>query len=897
MKQIFVSIILLVSVCLNSHAISSRAYLKPENGHRLLMVDEKPFIIIGAQINPWWAYGGTPATAQAREQFFDISEYCNMSVVGIPLMWGSCVEVTQDQYSMDALHYYITKCEEHHMKMVLIFMGSVTGGTANGYNFTPQYIIDTANQYYRNADGDNTYHWVRGAGTAGLSGLDYYSICPNSPGFQDRSKKALQRVLEYLRDYDVNRTVIAIEIDSEIGSYLFAVVNPDDPNNSTDPYALGKRQGENQNGHRCRCNQCNIKYATFDTDYPQYKNDPEHDSKFMAVQFANHYKGSYDLVKSSYPIPTYCNQINSRLWQGWRYEEDPSVFLSLVPSIDFAGPTVMKTEQIQWLIDDLGVFMNLPGVPAGRNISFIAEADTGYQPNIEATFWYPVYQYYGIGGLLWDTPGYDNSPWDSYLNPPLCVNSIINSTAYQSKLRVYNGPYKAMMSQVAKYAYPGSTYSAWWGYQTNVGGTVNGIPWWVSNTNNRRGGIIAAEPQDLTVSGWTYTFDMVAAWINTSTLQVERGYWDGFTWNGAQTQPYTKSQNDTKLTTTFNGDDGDWTKAAIRVFTSKIPAFTSTVTTDPDTIYYKGETITLVTTWDSSAYRLTADFSQVDSVFYSTNVTVVPLGDKKYKITYTISANNTRNDGLKTVPVTANNYSINGGTKLSPNNSFTVTYKTQPAAIACSASPASITADNTMTSNITATVNDINNNPVSLLADNISFNITGPGTWASTGTTETRNIAPVNGAATIRIKSTSLPGTITVTASIPGLAAANALVTANAGTPVKVLANSNPAMIVANGISMSTITTNLVDNNNNVILSATNPVIFSITGQGTWSDSGTVETRNITSAGGSATIGIKSSTQVGQVKVNCNSYGLEGSTITVITTTGPAYKIRRKKTQ
>jgi hypothetical protein len=719
---------------------------------------------------------------------------------------------------------------------------------------------------------------VRGAG-----GLNYYSVCPNSPGFFDREKTAIQKILEYLRDNDTKRTVIAIEIDSEIGSYLGAAIpQPWDPNLAN----------ANNEGHRCMCTHCAPKWAQY-TDYPT---SGERSSKFMAQQYANYYKGLYDTVKQIYPIPAYCNQINQRCWPGWRYEEDPSIFLKTIDSIDFAGPTVMFTQEIQWLIDDLNVFLNLSGVPAGRNISFVAEADTGYQPNIEAVFWYPVYWFCGIGGLLWDSPFYSGgeAPFPNWRQS---VNSIIVNPTYQSKLRGYNGPYKAMMSQVTKYAYPGSGYSAWWGYQTNVGGTVNGIQWWASNTYNRRGGIIAAEPQDLTVAGWTYTFDMVAGWLNTAELQVERGHWDGFIWNGAQTQAYTKPTT-TKLTTTFNGGENCvWTNAAIRVFTSKTPSFTSTITTDPDTVYYKNETITLITTWDSSAYRVTADFSQVDSNYTANNVTVIPLGDKKYKIVYAISSNNTVANGTKTVPVTANNYSISGGAKLSTNNSFTITYKTQPATISCSANPTSIMADGTATSDITATVRDSNNNIVTLTTDQVTFTISGAGgtvvTWLD-GSVSPRIIPCSNGIATTRMKSTTLPGTITVTATFTGVTPANATITAIAGTPVKVLSNVNPATMIANGLTTSTITASLVDSNNNVILSATNTIIYSISGQGTWADSGTTETRNITPNSGTVSTAVKSTVSAGLIKINCNSYGLEGSTVTVTTTHGPAYKIKRK---
>jgi hypothetical protein len=110
------------------------------------------------------------------------------------------------------------------------------------------------------------------------------------------------------------------------------------------------------------------------------------------------------------------------------------------------------------------------------------------------------------------------------------------------------------------------------------------------------------------------------------------------------------------------------------------------------------------------------------------------------------------------------------------------------------------------------------------------------------------------------------------------------------GSPTKIVSTVNPASLVADGISISTIQTSILDINNNIVQTATNTVTFSITGPGTWAD-GSVGARFITPVGGVTTIVVKSALTVGQIIINANSYGLTGSTVTVPTVHGPANKL------
>jgi hypothetical protein len=88
-----------------------------------------------------------------------------------------------------------------------------------------------------------------------------------------------------------------------------------------------------------------------------------------------------------------------------------------------------------------------------------------------------------------------------------------------------------------------------------------------------------------------------------------------------------------------------------------------------------------------------------------------------------------------------------------------------------------------------------------------------------------------------------------------------------AGAATKILTNAVPTGIIADGLSVSSITATLVDDNNNVVTTSTDTIKFSITGQGTWLD-GTTTYKQISPVSGIATLPAKSTTKTGSFRVD-----------------------------
>jgi hypothetical protein len=89
------------------------------------------------------------------------------------------------------------------------------------------------------------------------------------------------------------------------------------------------------------------------------------------------------------------------------------------------------------------------------------------------------------------------------------------------------------------------------------------------------------------------------------------------------------------------------------------------------------------------------------------------------------------------------------------------------------------------------------------------------------------------------------------------------------GDPVKIVSDAIPGIITADGLSISTVSAIILDQSNNVVVTATNTITFSITGDGTWVD-GSTSTVNCVPVNGVATVRAKSTKKSGSFSVDIN---------------------------
>jgi adhesin/invasin len=140
----------------------------------------------------------------------------------------------------------------------------------------------------------------------------------------------------------------------------------------------------------------------------------------------------------------------------------------------------------------------------------------------------------------------------------------------------------------------------------------------------------------------------------------------------------------------------------------------------------------------------------------------------------------------------------------------------QPAAkISMSSDFNEMIADGSSSITVTAVITDWYNNRITDRQDMITWNIEN-GTWYDT-TTLPKLTTAVNGAATIKVKSTKKTGVIRVSATVGGLQSAQKEINTIGGAASKFVTRVYPARIFADNVSTSVLTVEMIDENGNKV--------------------------------------------------------------------------------
>jgi len=205
-----------------------------------------------------------------------------------------------------------------------------------------------------------------------------------------------------------------------------------------------------------------------------------------------------------------------------------------------------------------------------------------------------------------------------------------------------------------------------------------------------------------------------------------------------------------------------------------------------------------------------------------------------------------------------------------------------PSKVVLTSNAQQIVADGQNSAVITATIYDVNNNKVDTATNQITFSVIGQGTLNGTNP-----VNAVGGIATINLIGTTIAGGATVQASAPGLTSGNVFVNTIAGPKTKITLTTSKLQLVADGNDSTIITAKIQDSNGNTVLTATDPITFSIT-QGTATLTGTNPANAVA---GISTITVQSTTKASQVNIKAMDGSLSPGSLSLNVVSGPAYKI------
>ena len=164
------------------------------DGRFSLVVDGKPFLMLGAQIN------NSSSWASTLPQVWPALEAIHANTMEAPVYWEQ-MEPEQGKFDFTNVDLLVNGAREHKLHLVLLWFGTWKNGQAH---YVPEWIKRDPAKYPREIDA---YGKV----------LDVMS--PNAPANLEADKTAFAALMRHIREIDAtHHTVLMIQVENESGS-------------------------------------------------------------------------------------------------------------------------------------------------------------------------------------------------------------------------------------------------------------------------------------------------------------------------------------------------------------------------------------------------------------------------------------------------------------------------------------------------------------------------------------------------------------------------------------------------------------------------------------------------------------------------------------------------------
>ena len=197
MKKVLPALALLFLLIAKSFAQSNSETmpaLVEKDGRHTLMVDGKPFFILGGQAHNSSAWPGM------LPQLWSAVETMHANTLEVPLYWEQ-VEPQTGIFDFSIVDTLLNQARAHNAHLVLLWFGTWKNGSNH---YMPEWMKNQPAKY---------------PNITGVNGQPVDSPSPHIKATLDADVKAFTAVMRYLKKADGRHTVIMIQVENEAGSW------------------------------------------------------------------------------------------------------------------------------------------------------------------------------------------------------------------------------------------------------------------------------------------------------------------------------------------------------------------------------------------------------------------------------------------------------------------------------------------------------------------------------------------------------------------------------------------------------------------------------------------------------------------------------------------------------
>ncbi|HWT51221.1 MAG TPA: DUF5597 domain-containing protein [Caulobacter sp.] len=168
--------------------------LRTENGRHALIVDGKPFLILGAQTHNSSNY------PSALPKVWPVVDKLNANTLEVPVAWEQ-FEPVEGRFDYSWVNTLLKQARQNRVRLVLLWFGSWKNGEST---YAPEWVkADTARfPRLQRSDGRPTL-----------------TLSPLGEATLDADRRAFVQLMRHLRKADPQHTVIMVQVENEIGSH------------------------------------------------------------------------------------------------------------------------------------------------------------------------------------------------------------------------------------------------------------------------------------------------------------------------------------------------------------------------------------------------------------------------------------------------------------------------------------------------------------------------------------------------------------------------------------------------------------------------------------------------------------------------------------------------------